>query len=635
MSVQAGIWNVDGSPIDPSIVSSISTETAEYGPDNANIHVDDNIAMLYRAFHTTPESRLERQPHVLADGSVMTWDGRLDNRDDLIAQLGLHSTLPLTDLAIVAGAYEKWAELCFAKLIGDWALAIWKPGTQELLLSRDYIGVRHLYYFWRGTQLIWCTLLSPLALRGKSLTLCDEYVAGYLALHPDADLTPYKEIKAVLPGTFVRCCSQKTVVHRYWSFKRHCKTEHKSDVEYEEHFLEVFHQAVRRRLRTDSPILAELSGGFDSSSIVCIADVIVAQCSGQAPSIDTFSIYDSNDPSADDFNYFTAVENKRGRKGYHVDLGDSPVSFSLEQKGFVPTPGFGEREGLRPAVSRVVQQGKYRIGLSGIGGDELLGQALDPRVQLADLLVDLKLHDLSKQLVDWSLWMRRPWIQLLLETFRLLLPATIRARVTESARVEPWINSRFAKKYQIPSRRVAAMKESQFWRPTDRDCFDTIIALGRQMTYARPSIIEKRYPYLDQTLVEFVTSIPSSQLLRPRERRSLMKRSLAKVLPFEIASRRTKAAAGACHVLTLQTHWDKLENMFSAPLTSDYGYIERDEFYKALCQAKHGHVSPYFVRLLRVISFELWLRQAMNRGLIRPRGEEHQKHSQVLAPLPI
>lgn len=616
MSVQAGIWNFDGKPVDRMVLTRMSTQSAEYSADGEAIHVDGSLGMLYRPFHTTRESRLERQPHLFANGKIITWDGRLDNRDEILRAInpvGSHAT----DTDIVALSFEKWGNTCFSKLVGEWAAAIWDPQTKELILIRDYVGIRHLYYSLTSTQLIWCSLLSPLAPSGASLTLCDEYIAGYLALYPDGDLTPYKEIKAVPPGKFIVCRAGRVEVHSHWSFPRHLSIRYTTDREYEEHFRQVFRQAVHRRLRTESPILADLSGGFDSSSIVCVADDLMSKELEFTPRLDTFSIYDSNEPDEDDLGYFRVVEQKRGREGFHVDLGKTDVSFALEQRDFVSTPGFGDREGLRGALSTLVKNGKYRVGLSGIGGDELLGQSLDPRVQIADLITELRFRDMAKQLVAWSLVIRRPWVQLFLQTVRLFLPAAIRARMTECARVEPWINRWFARRQRLSIRRLGATEESQFWRPGLRDSFDTITALGRQMTFSRPSMIEKRYPYLDQTLVEFLLSIPSDQLLRPGERRSLMRRALVDVLPSEIISRGTKAAAGRCHVLTLQKHWNRLERILEDPITARLGYVERREFYRALSEAKNGYLSAYFVRLLRVLSLELWLKEASNRGVIR------------------
>src|SRR5260370_30735891 len=83
MSVQAGAWSFDGELVNRELQAGISQSIAEYGPDGEATYFDGPVGMLYRPFHTTLESRVERQPHVTSMGNMMTWDGRLDNRDEL------------------------------------------------------------------------------------------------------------------------------------------------------------------------------------------------------------------------------------------------------------------------------------------------------------------------------------------------------------------------------------------------------------------------------------------------------------------------------------------------------------------------------------------------------------------------
>lgn len=552
MSVQAGVWNLDGQPVDREFLVGVGKSLAEYGPDGEFSYVSGSLGMLYRPFHTTPESRFERQPYHSAREYILTWDGRLDNRDELMAQLDTEIGPDQTDVGIVAAAFDRWGCDCISKLVGEWALSLWDPSEKRLVLARDYIGTRHLFYYPSTNRVSWCNHLAPLALSGGPLSLCDEYVAGYLAMFPDADLTPYREIHSVPPGSFVCIRHNGTRVQPYWVFDTKLKTVHRTDAEYEEHFRHLFRQAVRRRLRTDSPILADLSGGFDSSSIVCMADDIIAKDGAETSRLDTFSLYDLTEPDGDDFGYFTEVEKHRGRVGFHVDMAKFDGAFSLDSPEFLAAPGFGGSEGLQEALRTIVLQGDYRVALSGIGGDEVLGQALDPRVQFADLLLQFRVRELVKQTTAWSLLMRRPWIQLFLQTIRLFLPPTIRAHLTAHASVEPWINDAFARRHRMAVRKLPASKESHHWRPSVEDSIETLATLARQMAFARPSLLEKRCPYLDQTLVEFLTSLPSEQLLLPGERRSLMRRSLVDILPAEILSRRTKAGAARCQVVMLE-----------------------------------------------------------------------------------
>ena len=119
MSIQFGRWNSDGKPIDQTYLAKVKPIIAPYGPDDEGAYAISNVSILYRAFHTTKESRRETQPHVSGSGVVITWDGRLDNRAELIRCLRDVLTISATDVSIVAAAYEEWGTNCFARLVGD------------------------------------------------------------------------------------------------------------------------------------------------------------------------------------------------------------------------------------------------------------------------------------------------------------------------------------------------------------------------------------------------------------------------------------------------------------------------------------------------------------------------------------
>jgi asparagine synthase (glutamine-hydrolysing) len=620
MSAQGGIWSQQAEPLKKYILAKMSQSLAEYGPDGEFTFVGDDVAIVYRPFHTSRESRSECQPHISATGKVVTWNGRLDNREELISQLTNDLTGDHSDVALVAAAFERWGTDSLAKLIGDWALSVWNAREKELILARDYMGIRHLFYYPTPQRILWCSHLAPLALCGDQFTICDEYVAGYLAFYPDADLTPYREILSVPPGKFVRIRNgQTTAIQAYWNFTPDSRIRYRTDAEYEEKLRHLFRQSVRRRLRTDSPVLAELSGGLDSSSIVCMADEIARKRGSENPRVDTFSFCDRGEPDEDDFLYYTIVENSRGRTGHHAEIRGSGDTLSFERPRFAPAPDFDAREEVKISREAIIKDGTYRVILSGIGGDEFLGQALDPRIQMAELLVQLRIGQLTDQLLTWSLIKRRPLIQLFFSTLLLVLPTPLRSRMTKEATVPGWITSKFARRHKLSTRLLAAAEGSWFWLPGARDSFQTCATLARQMTQDPPTVEEIRYPYLDRDLVEFLLAIPSDQLLRPGEQRSLMRRSFADLLPPEVLNRRTKASTGRCLTITLVKHWERLEAMLCTLLASNFGYINNDFFRAALLGVKNGQLTHDLGRLVRGLSLECWLRQATAEGVISAR----------------
>jgi len=112
-------------------------------------------------------------------------------------------------------------------------------------------------------------------------------------------------------------------------------------------------------------------------------------------------------------------------------------------------------------------------------------------------------------------------------------------------------------------------------------------------------------------------SIPPDQLVRPGQRRFLLKKALSGILPEAVLTRTRKSpGAPRSYSATLQRHWTKLRTIVDAPLTGQLGFIKPGIFRDALTAAKNGHVPDRFSQLLKALSLELWLRDISNRGLV-------------------
>lgn len=634
MSVQAGIWNFDGRSVDPALIADFSKSLQLQGPDGEFSYVDGSIGLFYRPFHTTADSRREKQPYVSRRGFIVSWDGRLDNREELTASLRRDLEPQPTDIAIVAAAYDHWELKCFRQIIGDWAVSIWDPEQRKLIFAVDYMAIRHIFYYLKEREIWWSTDLSPLVLFSNGKLHVDyAYVAGYLAHAPDAHLTPYLEIRQVPAGQFVQIHSGKAFVERYWSFNPMSRIRYKTDAEYEEHFRFVFRRSVQRRLRSDSPILAELSGGLDSSSIVCVADDILTKGAASTVRLDTLSYCDNTEPQADDSAYLHKMEEKRGRSGLHIDaskLATDPASFEYTE--FNSSPGYlASGQYLEAERAAIVRHGGYRAVLSGVGGDEFLGGIPNPTAQLADLILQLRFVTLARQLIAWSLVKRRPWTHLLWEASLDLLPVSLIQYFTKRAKVEPWIDRTFAKRTKLALRLLDVDEHFGLWLPTRRSCAGTIVLMSNKLAKWRSSSLaaeEARYPMLDQNLIEFVLSIPANQLLRPGERRSLMRRSLVDVVPQEILSRRSKQFGARTPVVSLEKNWGQLCCAFSSALSSRLGLVDHSCFMEQLHAARNGK-AIHTARMLRTISLEFWLRDLDSRHLMDVGAPSPQQAPEV------
>jgi asparagine synthase (glutamine-hydrolysing) len=188
--------------------------------------------------------------------------------------------------------------------------------------------------------------------------------------------------------------------------------------------------------------------------------------------------------------------------------------------------------------------------------------------------------------------------------------------MSDAASAPSWINPKFAQQYRFAAR-LMEDDEGGWWQlPSVRDVLPTLPALARQMTYVESDSVEIRYPFLDRNLIEFLLAVPRDQLLRPGDRRSLMRRSLRALLPQAILARRTKASTGRCVVTTLEKNWPQVRAILSDLLISDLGYVDARPFSDELASLKNGSPSTDMVRLLRCLALEVWLRDAADRGIL-------------------
>ena len=626
MSVQFGRWNFEGAPTAPGNLEQVRELMECYAPDGSRTYSAGGVEIVYGALHVVKESFLETQPHVTRSGVVLTWDGRLDNRAELIALMSERLETGSSDVSVVAAAYDRWGTQCFARLLGDWALSIWNSGDRSLLLAKDSIGTRPLYYLTERRECSWSSLLDPLVLfSGKALALDEEYIAAYFSLFPTTHLTPYAGIKSVSPGSFVRIRPGSETTLKYWNFDSSKQVRYRADAEYQEHFRAVFRESVRRRLRSARPALAELSGGMDSSSVVCVADAVIAEGSAETPRLDTLSYFNDSEPNWNERPYFEKVEQRRGRAGCHIDLAeDQPFSLEAEAADFHAIPG-SRRRNTRLARERAacLSEGGYRVLLSGIGGDEVTGGVPTPVPELADLLARARFRRLAQQLKAWALVKRKPWVHLFFETARSFLPRRL-GRFAKYRQPPVWLEPAFISRHRFALSGYEDRLRFLGALPSFQEAVSALDALRRQLAcdgLPCDPPFEKRYPYLDRDLLEFLFAIPREQLVRPGERRSLVRRALAGIVPDEVLHRRRKAYVSRAPLAAISQNWGRVADLGKNMASVSLGIVNARSFAEILERARQGREVP-IVSLMRTIELEIWLRaqrEQMSRN--RPAGK--------------
>jgi asparagine synthase (glutamine-hydrolysing) len=608
VSVQFGLWNFDGRPVDAEYLGKVRAMFAAHSPDGVTACVKGGCALLHGALHVTQESRNERQPAISPAGRFLAWDGRLDNRTELLSWLDRCGPDP-TDLSIVAAAWERQGARCLGGLVGDWSLSVLSHHERTLLLAKDFLGARPLFYLLTPQYVAWSTLLNPLVLvSGGRLTLSEEYLAGWLAGFPAAHLTPYNEIRSVPPASFVRITPGAASVESYWHFASQPVSQASSDAEYEERFRALFFDAVRRRLRSACPVIAELSGGMDSSSIVCVADKIVA--SENREPVETVSFFDDSEPNWNERPYFAAVEALRGRAGFHLNVARDGRFVPERDGGFPVTPAYGARQSEPHAqLAQFLGAGDFRVLLSGVGGDEFTGGVPTGIPELADLLRGGHLRRFLKRALSWAMAARQPVLYLIGRTLQTFL-CGLGVSASRKQWPMPWLTSAFAHRH----RRILTARVTGFrWSgplPTFQENLLVLDGLQRQIACAGHSptpACEKRYPFLDRDLLQFLFNVPRGQLVRPNQRRSLLRRSFRGIVPDLVLDRPRKAFVVTSHLKAIAADWQNVSSLTERMVLESLQILDSAILHKTLEQARRGEDVP-LLPAMRALRAEWWLR---------------------------
>lgn len=634
MSTFAGTYNFNQRPIGDCQRESLTTlwRLAERTQCDKAIVVEGPIGACYRSFPAADESRSGGQPMVGRNHEVVVGSLRLDNREELIRSLRsqLHGCEgQISDIALVLAAYERWGELFPLHLVGEFALALYDPNARKCFLTRDHIGARPLYYHYDNDKLIFGSDLELLLeTAGISLVVNDDFVAGYLMYDPDPQLTAFRNVKSVTPfHTVTFDVNGRERESRYWDLAALKPVRHRTDAEYEEEFRFHFSNGVSGPLRTTGCAFSDLSGGLDSSSIVCMAQRLIESGQVQAQELITVSLVSSDSPTSDQTKYIRYVEEHIGRKGYHIDECDYSLfsTMSIEKASLGLNPLLF-CEAKHRQISKLMDDANAGVILCGIGGDEITCGQQNATPELADLLVTLRFRTLHERLKAWSGGTKQPYLSLLSDTVGTLLPHTLRARKELRTRgtVPDFLKPKFVKEFSLKNRHLArdpfgCGTPSEIDQATGFWTASRAVAAGYRGQLTRGYI---SYPFLARPLVEYMQAIPHTQRVRLGERRSLMRRALKDVLPAAIVKRRGKGNPQETVARSFAREWSRLKPFLKNSRLASYGYVDEPLFLSAIEQYRLGK-SIHLAMLLKLLALEFWLR----------RLEGHQGFSRISHPL--
>jgi len=233
-----------------------------------------------------------------------------------------------------------------------------------------------------------------------------------------------------------------------------------------------------------------------------------------------------------------------------------------------------------------------------------------PTPELADLLARVQIRALTRQLKLWALEKRKPWLHLFLETVNGFLPSGF-VRLPKHLRPAPWLDGDFARRNRNALRGYPVRTKLLGPLPSFQDDLSALNGLRRQLEsdfIPADCCFEKRYPYLDRDLLEFIYAIPRQQLIRPGQRRSLMRRSLIGIVPDELLNRRRKAFVARAQVVAVSEDWPDLVMKITHMVSASMGIVHRESFVNALMRARNGEEVP-MIPMLRTLALEFWLRR--------------------------
>ena len=602
MSFQAGLFYFDGRPIAECEASAILAHVGAKDSCAPACYRQDGILLAHAAAHVN-------------GADAITFDGRLDNRDDLMHRLGDIPAGDLSTAALALAAYKKWGPGGLVHLIGDWSLAIWDAAQRCIVLASDFAGVRPLHYCVQKDRILWSTRLGPLVDWAQASEIDDQFVAGLLMFGGCPNRTPFSGIHSVPPGHSALVRRSEIKIESFWKPPVAERIRYQHEAEYDEQLRALFRQAVQCRLPADGRALCELSGGLDSSSIVCMASQLIRSGEVKTPPLATLT-YERRDSIDEPF--YTAVEKRCGVQGIHVPTGAYPFLTETHTGG--AAPAFWET--LNTHIASLAHEIRATTYCTGRTGDLIMGNLWDASDQVAGLLRNGMLGAALKESLAWSKVLRIPIYWVLWKAFLTALPPSLAPRTiylrtggSNGSLSEDSIAPVFRERTGVSDRRSFF---SQVWTqaaPERRLLFRGVLETLELRKLQPPEPLQHldyTHPFAHRPLVEFMLSIPAEIVCRPGQPRRLMRRAFHQLWPPELQKRRSKDAFTGVFLDSLRPLAGEMLKQPRRLQVVERGYVDAGSLKKRLELLTHS-LDCNEPQLRHIILLEFWLRGRANQ----------------------
>jgi asparagine synthase (glutamine-hydrolysing) len=574
------------------------------------------VGFAHRRLTIIDLSERSDQPLVDESGRFgITYNGEVYNYLELRRELeGLgHSFASSGDTEVVLEAYKEWGPECVHRFVGMWAFAIVDQGRRAVFLSRDRFGIKPLFYALAGEALYFASEIKALlGVPGLSIEPNEAIMRQFLltGVVDSTEETFFHGITRLLPARNLMVSIDRPAElepSRYWSYPR--QDGQVSGAEAAERLRGLLQDSVRIHARSDVPVGTCLSGGLDSSSIVCVAEDLRGD--GQIPHYTHSAFgYLPQDETYSERHHMESVVGRTGARMYFVDTELDRFVDKLRSVVRQQDEPFGSTSiAAQWFVFEAARREGMKVMLDGQGADEVLGGYHGYFPVIASyllrkrrLLTYARFHQAHKELLG-----KAPLP--LLHTVWSLIPTPARRRVAEGSVPLP------------PGARLmsAEMKEMarREYRPDPPGSLQDLLQ-GQTESISLPSLlryedrnsmahsIEARVPILDHRIVEFAFALPDELKIQGVETKYVLREAMRGLVPEDIRARKDKIGFRAEPKAT----WALAERHRDALLDNRTEYEERWFDRRALAAALDGSDRSTETEFMvwRYINAKLWLR---------------------------
>jgi asparagine synthase (glutamine-hydrolysing) len=602
-----------GRPPDTETVAQMAEALDHRGPDGSGAFSDDGVAFGFRRLAIIDLSEAGNQPFASNDGALqLLHNGEVYNYRELRGELETrgHRFRSQTDTEVILRAYEEWAERCVEHFNGMWAIALWDGRRRRLFCSRDRFGVKPFYYRLRDGKFEFASELKAFRAAGSlepHLPAVRDYVEQGYVDHTDE--TFFAGIRKLPPAHSLVVDENGLRLERYWTLE---PGDAPGD-DAAEAVRELFLDAVRLRLRSDVPVGTCLSGGIDSSAIVCVVDHLLhTEVENTRPVGDrqrTFTAF-FEQRGFDERPYAEAVVERTRSQPHWVTFGSDELVDALPSIVRAQDEPFGSTSIVAQwFVLRAAKQAGLKVMLDGQGADETLaGYHGYFGPFFADLLRGGHLRELGAELRAYRTVHGAGVGRTAVALARPFLPERVRwaarGRVKGGAAlVHP----------DLPASAMEATNGHGGYLRRQMHLILTRRGLPELLHYEdRNSMahsLEARVPFLDVRLVELLFSLGASELIDRGRTKAVLRRALGDLLPPVVRDRVDKLG-----FVTPESTWlrdglgDLAADVFASQAFRERGFVNAAAARRRLEQHRSGERTAGN-ELWRAVCVELWARE--------------------------